>query len=323
MTLEELMGMAGGMDPAPSKPAPSAPAASPPAPQPSTVPPAAQAAAAPPPAASPAPPAAGQTVPPAAAPPRTPPATIASSGSVLDSVLARFPSFLTRPLAGFAQEGDPNGRLTALQQLLVHLLTFLNYSSLQVALKYGQKEDRLLQAAANCLQERCRGAQGLKFLNSFAGVLRATKDPAGFFHFPLAVQMADPTGQSPLMVMKDLMTIAGGPDAPEEKIAQAKPRLTQMLAGLKVMTQNRLLCRLPDGSKIPMVDVSGPTVTAPPADLTVSGDLPVGQIVILAKDGTSFVTLYPFFTLAKDHIAAAEPAPEALAPLRAQWGLPG
>ncbi|NLI74841.1 MAG: hypothetical protein GX442_00200, partial [Candidatus Riflebacteria bacterium] len=227
---------------------------------------------------------------------------------VAESIMARYPSFLTAPFGRLFEPDTPQGHLETLRNLLEALLGFLNFTFLQTYLFYGTRSPKGDQVVMDCLKCHLGGPSAVRSLHHLALVVKNVTGTDSFFTFALSRAMTEAGEANPLMVLKELWEFVLTPVDPlQETLPQAVEALPQVLMAFKGLLHNPLVMKSAPGAREAFFDLSGPRA-APlkPADRP-GLDLPPGEIILLSKDRGEALGLFPYFTFNGERIVFAVP----------------
>lgn len=223
-------------------------------------------------------------------------------------VIARYPSFLSDSFALLFRPSSPEAHLKVIGQVVDNLTAFLNLCFLQSCMYFAEESDVLARSIRECLKGNLIGPTALRCLHNFALSMKAARGNPVFFTFSLAGIFSESSDTNPLMLMRELKEYLREPAEPlEESVPQAIEGLTDILRGVKSILNNTLVMRAPKGAKEPFADLSGPEATILKPDKRPALDLPVGEIVLISRDGTEALGLYPFFKYEKKKVHFARP----------------
>lgn len=229
-------------------------------------------------------------------------------------IITRYPSFISDPFAMLFQPAKPEVQLKYINQTADNLIAFLNLCFLQSCLFYAQESDVLARSIRECLKGCLVGPTALRSLHNFSLSMKAARGSPVFFTFSLAGIFSESSDTNPLMMLRELKEFLREPVEPlTESVPQAIEGLTDILRGVKSILNNLIVMRTPPGAKEPFADLSGPEARALAADKRPGLDLPVGEVVLLSRDGGEAFGLFPFFKYAKKKLCFAKPDAKELA----------
>lgn len=239
-------------------------------------------------------------------------------------IFARYPSFITDPLLEVYSTSDNKLKLKAIEKVLNNLTAFLNICFLQSSIFYAKQSDMLTKSIKECLKANLLGTSALRFLHNFVLAMKTAMGTPVFFTFPLAKVLSDSSESNPLMMMRELNDFLREPEEPlDESVPMAVDGLLEILRGVRAITLNTLVMRAPIGAKLPYADLSGPSAVGLVKEKMPEIDLPVGEIVLISKDGSDALGLFPFFKYAKKKIVYVQPTKEEFATLCERLELTG
>jgi hypothetical protein len=132
-----------------------------------------------------------------------------------------------------------------------------------------------------------------------------------FFTFSLAGVLSDASDANPLMMMRELKEYLREPVEPlDESVPQAIEGITEILRGVKSLINNLLVMKAPPGAKEPFADLSGPEAKILPLEKRPALDLPVGEVILISRDGTEALGLFPYFKYSRKKVVFAKPSLE-------------
>ncbi len=229
-------------------------------------------------------------------------------------IITRYPSFISDPFAMLFQPAKPEVQLKLINQVADNLIAFLNLCFLQSCLFYAQESDVLARSIRECLKGCLVGPTALRSLHNFCLSMKAARGSPVFFTFSLAGIFSESSDTNPLMMLRELKEFLREPVEPlSESVPQAIEGLTDILRGVKSILNNLIVMKTPPGAKEPFADLSGPEARALSADKRPSLDLPVGEVVLLSRDGGEAFGLFPFFKYEKKKVFFAKPDAKELA----------
>lgn len=229
-------------------------------------------------------------------------------------IITRYPSFISDHFAMLFQPAKPEVQLKYIGQTADNLIAFLNLCFLQSCLFYAQESDVLARSIRECLKGCLVGPTALRSLHNFSLSMKAARGSPVFFTFSLAGIFSESSDTNPLMMLRELKEFLREPVEPlSESVPQAIEGLTDILRGVKSILNNLIVMKTPPGAKEPFADLSGPEARVLAADKRPTLDLPVGEVVLLSRDGGEAFGLFPFFKYAKKKLCFAKPDPKELA----------
>ena len=228
-------------------------------------------------------------------------------------IFAKYPSFITDPLLEVFKQSTEKGKLKTIEVVLDNLTAFLNICFLQSAMYYAQESEMLTRSIKDCIKGNLTGPSAIRCLHNFVLAMKSVRGEPVFFTFPLSKIMSDSSDSSPLMLMRELKDFLREPEEPlNESLPQAIDGLLEILRGVRSITNNTLVMRAPQGAKQPYADLSGPAATVLVPEKRPSIDLPVGEIVLISKNGDEAFGLFPFFKYSKKKVIFTTPTREEL-----------
>lgn len=234
--------------------------------------------------------------------------------SAAREIIDRYPSFLTDPLQQLFQPTRHDVQLKIIGTVVDNLLAFLNLCYLQSCLFFAPEADILNKSIKECIKGHLIGPTALRCLHNFALAMKKTHSNPVFFTFSLAGVLSESSDTNPLMMMRELKEFLRNPVMPlDESIPQAIDGLIEILRGVKSIVNNSLVMKAPPGAKQPFADLSGPEARILPADKRPGLDLPIGEVVLLSRDGTEALGLFPYFKYARKKIVFARPDDKEIA----------
>jgi hypothetical protein len=216
--------------------------------------------------------------------------------TLVDSILKRYPTFITRPFEKLLQPASLSTHFEQFKKTLETVVAYLNFTFLLTYLFYTPRNPKVDAAVMESLKANLCGPYGVRNIHQFSLIIKSVKGNDSFFPFPLSRAMSEGTDQNPLMSIKDLWEFVR---APQDELVESLPGafsvFCEALISLKVMLQNKLIQRNPPGAREALVDLSGPTPGPLAADSRPSLDIPAGEIIVLSKDRSEALGLFPFF----------------------------
>ncbi len=223
-------------------------------------------------------------------------------------IITRYPSFLADPFAMLFQPAKPEVQLKIINQVADNLTAFLNLCFLQSCMYYAAESEALARSIRECLKGYLVGPTALRCLHNFAFAMKAARGSPVFFTFSLSGILSDSSDTNPLMLLRELKEFLRAPEPPfDESLPQAIEGLTEILRGVKSILNNLLVMKAPPGAKEPFADLSGPEAKILPPDKRPGLDLPVGEVVLLSRDGSEAFGLYPFFKYVRKKVVFGRP----------------
>lgn len=238
-------------------------------------------------------------------------------------IVSRYPSFIADPFLQLFQTTRHDMQLKTIGLVVDNLIAFLNLCYLQSCLFFAPESDVLSKSIKECIKGHLIGPTALRCLHNFALAMKKTRSNPVFFTFSLATILSESSDTNPLMMMRELKEFLRNPVMPlEESMPQAIDGLTEILRGVKSILNNSLVMKAPPGAKEPFADLSGPEARILAADKRPALDLPVGEIILLSRDGTEALGLFPYFKYARKKIVFARPDDKEIAVLLERLEIP-
>ena len=150
----------------------------------------------------------------------------------------------------------------------------------------------------DCLKAHLLGPTATRFLHNLSMTIKDVRGGGDrFFTFTLARMFTEPSELNPLFVLKELYeTLLTSPATVEENLDQVIPQLAQMFVAFKSVLENKIVMRMPPGTREPFLDLTGPAVAPLPPAQRPSLDLPSNELCVLSKDKSEALGLFPYFT---------------------------
>jgi len=258
---------------------------------------------------------AGTQKPPAAAPQAKPAAAAPGARPVLPpearEIAARYPSFLVDPFVQLFVPASNEARLAQIGQVLDNLTAFLNLCYLQSCLFFAPESEMLARSIIECIKGELVGPTALRCLHNFVLSMKQASGSPVFFTFSLAGVLSDTSDSNPLMMMRELKEYLREPAEPlDESVPQAVEGMTEILRGVKSVVNNLLVMKAPPGAKEPFADLSGPEARILPLEKRPGLDVPVGEVVLISRDGSEALGLFPYFKYSRKKVVFAKPSIE-------------
>lgn len=239
-----------------------------------------------------------------------PPVSI-SVNPAMKAIMQRYPSFISSQISKLASSQAAATHLDTLQTAFKALAGFLNLTFAQSYLFYITRSPRIDKVVKDCLKEHLSGPSCIRHLHNLSLAIKANARNDDFFTFPLAGLLSEAGDDNPLVSMRELGEYLDNPIEPlEESIVMAIDGFVNILVSMKIILQNKIVMKTPQGSKTPYADLSGPTAKALSESERPSLDLPSKEIVVLSKDGSEALGLFPYFAYIDKAIRFTEPKPE-------------
>ncbi|MBU1107601.1 MAG: hypothetical protein KKB51_13100 [Candidatus Riflebacteria bacterium] len=224
-------------------------------------------------------------------------------------IAARYPSFLVDPYIQLFVPASNEARLAQIGQVVDNLTAFLNLCYLQSCLFFAPESEMLARSIIDCIKGELSGPTALRCLHNFVLSMKQARGNPVFFTFSLASVLSDTSDANPLMMMRELKEFLREPVTPlEESIPQAIEGVTEILRGVKSIVNNLLVMKAPPGAKEPFADLSGPEARILTTDKRPALDLPVGEVILISRDGNEALGLFPYFKYARKKIVFAKPS---------------
>lgn len=216
---------------------------------------------------------------------------------MIDTILGRYPSFVTGPLERFFQQAAPAVLMQALRAAIDPLIAFLSFTFLQTYLFFGSRTAKGDQAARDALNAHFSGPASVRLLHHLSLSVREVPGDA-FFSTGLAKKMNESSeGMNPLFMLREVTEFLKTPPGEAgEGLRQVAGGLPALLAACKEILQNPIVLKLPPGAREPYLNLSGPRPCPLSASERPGLDLPANEIVVLSKDRSEALGLFPYFT---------------------------
>jgi hypothetical protein len=226
-------------------------------------------------------------------------------------IVTRYPSFLADPFVQLFVPADHKTRLIQIGQVLDNLIAFLNLCYLQSCLFFAPESEALARSIIDCIKGGLIGPTSLRCLHNFVLSMKQARGNPVFFTFSLAGVLSDTSDANPLMMMRELKEYLREPVEPlDESVPQAVEGMTEILRGAKSLVNNLLVMKAPPGAKEPFADLSGPEAKILPLEKRPALDLPVGEVILISRDGTEALGLFPYFKYSRKKVVFARPSIE-------------
>lgn len=238
-------------------------------------------------------------------------------------IISRYPSFISDPFAALFQPAKHDVMLRNIGATVDNLIAFLNLCYLQSCLFFAPQSDVLAKSIKECIKGHLTGPTALRCLHNFALAMKKTRNNPVFFTFSLAGILSESSDTNPLMMIRELKEFLRDPVMPlEESLPQAVEGLTEILKGVKSILNNNLVMKAPAGAREPFADLSGPEARILAAEKRPALDLPVGEVVLVSRDGTEALGLFPYFKYARKKVVYARPDDKEIAILLDRLEIP-
>jgi hypothetical protein len=236
------------------------------------------------------------------------PANMSAISGPAREIISRYPSFLSDPFLQIFQSQRHDVQLKNINLVVDNLIAFLNLCYLQSCLFFASHSEMLDKSINECLKGHLAGPTALRCLHNFALAMKKARGNPVFFTFSLAGILGESSDANPLMMIRELKEYLRDPVTPvEETIPEAIDGLTEILKGVKSILNNSLVMKAPPGAKEPFADLSGPEARILEKDRRPALDLPVGEVVLISRDGTEALGLFPFFKYARKKVVYNRP----------------
>lgn len=215
---------------------------------------------------------------------------------MIDAILLRYPSFITSPLAEFFKPADPASLLKTLRTLIEPLIAFLSFTFLQTYLFFSARTPKGDQAARDALKVHFSGPTGVRTLHHLSISVKEI-DGDSFFTTGLARAMSEaPEDANPLFMLREVMEFLQTPaEEASEGLRQVAEGLPALLASLKGILHHPIVLKLPPGAREPYLNLSGPRACPLAAADRPGLDLPSNEIILLSRDRSEALGLFPYF----------------------------
>lgn len=224
-------------------------------------------------------------------------------------IAARYPSFLVDPFVQLFVPASNEARLAQIGQVLDNLTAFLNICYLQSCLFFAPESEVLARSIIECIKGELVGPTALRCLHNFVMSMKQAHGNPVFFTFSLAGVLSDTSDSNPLMMMRELKEFLREPVEPlDESVPQAVEGITEILRGVKSIVNNLLVMKAPPGAKEPFADLSGPEARILPLEKRPALDVPVGEVILISRDGTEALGLFPYFKYSRKKVVFAKPS---------------
>jgi hypothetical protein len=224
------------------------------------------------------------------------------------TILKRYPSFLTDPLSTLFKPATKEVHLKNIGRVTDNLLAYLNLCFLQSCMFFAPGSDMITRSIKDCLKGHLTGPTALRCLHNFALGMKQSREKPVFFTFSLATIFSESSDTNPLMLLRELKEYLKDPIEPlHETIPQAIEGLTEILRAIKSIQNNSIVMKAPKGAREPYADLGGPLANVLPKEKRPGIELPPGEAVVLSRDGTEAFGLYPYFKYSKRKLHFARP----------------
>ncbi|HOT30011.1 MAG TPA: hypothetical protein PLU72_17680 [Candidatus Ozemobacteraceae bacterium] len=241
---------------------------------------------------------------------------------MIDTILARYPSFVTGPLERFFRPAAPDALMETLRAAIEPLIAFLSFAFLQTYLFFGRRTPKGDQAARDALNAHFSGPASVRLLHHLSLSVREIEGDA-FFSTGLARAMNEASeDMNPLFMLREVTEfLKTPPDEAGDGLQQVAGGLPALLGACKGILQNPIVLKLPPGAREPFLNLSGPRPLPLSAADRPGLDLPANEIVVLSKDRSEALGLFPYFTFDGRSVTFGIPADAAFKTLLERLGL--
>ena len=123
---------------------------------------------------------------------------------MVDSVLSRYPSFISRKMVPLFEPAPAATHLSNLRLSVEGLTAYLSFSFLQTYLFFCEHTPRTDQVVNDCLKANLLGAGAVRCLHQFSMAVKSVPGNTAFFTFTLARSFTEAGEANPLMTLKEL-----------------------------------------------------------------------------------------------------------------------
>lgn len=228
---------------------------------------------------------------------------------MITSILERYPSFVAEPLGRLFEPADAASLLKALKALLEPLTAFLSFTFMQTYLFFTPRNPKGDQVVKDALKAHLSGPNAVRFLHHLSLLIKGASGD-GFFTVALAKAMSESSADTnPLFVLREISEfLQTPPDEAADGLTQVAEVLPPLLTSFKGILHNPIVLRLPPGAREPFLNLSGPK-PAPLAPADRPGlDLPPNELILLSKDRSEALGLFPYFTFDGQRVVFRAPA---------------
>jgi hypothetical protein len=209
-------------------------------------------------------------------------------------IIETYPSFIGDSLLRVFKAKEDEAKLAELRRALRELVSFLNLCFIQSCIYFAQESKGLEENIKQCLKHELAGPAYLRNLHNFVVALKPAHGSSGFFTFTLAGILSESSASNPLMLMRELDQFLKNPEEPlGDNVEMAVEGLLEILKGVRCIKNNPIVMRTPVGVKVPYADLSGPFAVPMEQQKQPLLDLPHGEIVVLSRERTEALGLYP------------------------------
>jgi hypothetical protein len=207
---------------------------------------------------------------------------------------------LSDPLKELFVPNPPEVHLKNIKNLTDNLIAYLNLCFIQSCLFFAPTSDVLNKSIKDCLKGHLTGPTSLRCLHNFSLALKQSRENPVFFTFSLARIFSESSDLNPLMMLRELLEFLKTPIEPlNETVPQAVEGLCDILAGVKSILHNKIVMKAPKGAKQPFADLSGPLAVPLAQEDRPELDLPSGEVILISREGTEALGLFPYFKYQK------------------------
>lgn len=225
------------------------------------------------------------------------------------TIISRYPSFISNPFSELFEPGKPDKHLASLSVAFNQATAFVNLCFLQSCMFFAPPSEVLTKTIKECLRNHLTGSISLRHMHNFAMAMRRSNENPVFFTFTLAKLMTESSDDNPLLMMRELAEYLKSPIEPiEETVPQAIDGFTEILSGLKSILQNKLVMKTPAGAREPFANLSGPIAEVLKEKDRPELELPAGEVILISRDGTAALGLFPYFKYHKRKVIFARPS---------------
>jgi len=227
-------------------------------------------------------------------------------------------------MARLFEPNSPLAHLETLRKLIESLLAFLNFTFIQTYMFFGTRSPKGDQVVMECLKSHLVGSNAVRSLHHLSLIIKNVAGTDSFFTFGLSRAITESGDNNPLLPLKELWEFLQTPQDPlEENLPAAVAALPQIMVSFKGFLQNAIVMKNLPGAREAFFDLTGPHAgPLKPADWP-GLDLPPGEIIILSKDRSEALGLFPYFTFGGEHITFAVPDKKLIAILYERLELKG
>ncbi|MBI3038733.1 hypothetical protein HYY75_06765 [bacterium] len=212
------------------------------------------------------------------------------------SILSRYPSFIKEPYSRLFVPSTPTLLLQNLKQTMDSLVGFLNLTFLQTYLFFAERTSRGDKAVVECLRSNLIGSDALKFLHQEALALKPLSKNSSFFPFSLSEAMTEGS-ENLLIPLRELYEFLLNPP-PEfaECLEDAVSAASEIIVSFKSILKNSIVAKTKIENAEVFLDLSGPLPQTIEKESWPSLPIPIDEIVVLSRDQSEALGLFPFFS---------------------------